>query len=59
VQRQRAAVRSGELGLYWAAAALYLAQTTALLRADARSGPATGARATNADMAAGSDALKR
>jgi cardiolipin synthase len=29
------------LGLYWAAAALYLAQTTALLRADARSGPAT------------------
>jgi cardiolipin synthase len=28
------------LGLYWAAAALYLAQTTALLRADARSGPA-------------------
>ena len=52
-------MRSGELGLYWAAAALYLAQTTALLRADARSGPATGARATNADMAAGSDALKR
>jgi cardiolipin synthase len=29
------------LGLYWAAAALYLAQATAVLRADARSGPTT------------------
>jgi cardiolipin synthase (CMP-forming) len=29
------------LGLYWAAAVLYLAQATAVLRADAGSGPTT------------------